>query len=588
MLKFAGPWRFIQRFVSPILPIELRRRAQRKRLFSNRIAYLLLAVVIVIALGKLFSENGRLTFVNLGNVARVMFIAVLIFQLYAMISIVPAIGRDVDREFETKRVEFLLITSLSECEIVLGWLFRHVVPALATTFSLFPILATLATFASFDLLAVMVIEVALMLAFTSSAAICLYATLLKQSMKVMQMAAFAALLFPAYVLLFQGNLMQIGFAYGSQAMLGWMVFIPTPLLGNVAHPDLLAAVFGFHPFGFLLSAGELLAPAHIQRLAHPYWILALSLFTQGINCWLFIGLAAKRLRRTVIGDAVVKRGWRERLQRMTWRWRPEVWDNNPVLWKELFTGQQLIFSSGVALVALTVIMMGIAWFAGPGREQLFFLAAFPAMSASFAILSFTTETMLSERRSRCWEMLFLTGIPRSEILSAKLWASLLAAGGLASAALPGLIMAGYSPEVSWLAIIEFLVGTGVGLYVLAAVCVWIGVDAEDLTSGLFWSLLKIAGVLLIYATAWTVVGVGLVAYGFPRFGSLVFDDGSAYFRVILPMLAWADSFSSDLGSGLELLVAVPGLAFYAWLARRILVDAERRLGKLSERLPNAC
>lgn len=568
-------WPF--RAFSPVLPVVLLRHAKKRSYVWNRIFLPLLVGVAIVAVLIWFDSKGQTSLLNVPSIARFLFAALVVIQLYFIVIVAGMVGRDMVKEYETKRIDFLLCTRLSDFEIVLSKYLAALLPMVYAILSILPIASCLAYYANIGLSSLALVEVGVLVCLASSSSIGLYLAIRFPRMKLSQALIAYLVITPGFLLLAQGAFWTLIVTFMLAASARGLPPFRNPLLAGISHLDWIVGVLTLHPFGMVIPMSEMILQPTMWRLAHPRELLVGAVVTQLLIALLFLWLAARRLRRSVAGPPVVKATWRQRVQQFTWRWRPSVWEDQPILWKDLFTGRQLAFSVFLAILVWSAAMIALSLTVELVNSLGYvYLAAFPLLIAVFASLGFSREAIATERRSHTYDLLLMSLQEPRAILRQKLFAALGPAVTLAALAIPGLVFAAIHAKVPWTILVEYALEASCLLALLLVCGVRLGIESKAKGEASNTEL-RLVGIVLLYAALFAVLGillVGVYLYATDGWGP---TQANLAGRAILPPLGWIFHFSDPRLQTLDGLAALPGLLLYVWLTRRLLRDAEMRI-----------
>lgn len=469
--------------LGPILRWELITIPRRRRYYFIRVLY---ASLLLFVLWTVYSVtqigSGTPTIASMAQFSEGFFYAFIYVQLGAVLLLTPAfVASGISVEKERRTLEFLFATDLSNREIVFGKLFARSLNLFTILMVGVPILAFAGLLGGIDYtrLGWATAASAAIMMFIASLAltISVHSRTTRQALTNTYVMVLFLLFLPAGVMLTIGAAGQILFAADRELWEQFWQFLANPTVVSAQMYGLL-----IHPVGVLILATE---PELIIRSTTGREDLA-YLINIGANlvvAALLTLFATARLRRAYRYDqAVVQRRWGFRRLFQPYRlFRPSVWQNWPVAWKEIHAGS---YRSMGCLTRIVLVLGGLAYyglvlgnfFVNPSDDD---ILAFGVMSGNilfgsgaFLLVAFRAATTIGQERDRdCWVSLLSTPVSASEILFSK-----------------------------WLAALTPVFWTSAFLAPIWFVAVWSG------ALGL-WNILSIFVVLLINSAFLAAVGV---------------------------------------------------------------------------------
>jgi ABC-type transport system involved in multi-copper enzyme maturation permease subunit len=420
--------------LGPILRWELITIPRRRRYYFIRVLY---ASVLLFVLWVVYDEtvahwgSRQPTISRLAQFSENFFYAFIFVQLGAVLLLTPAfVASGISVEKERRTLEFLFATDLSNREIVFGKLFARTLNLFAVLLAGVPILAFAGLFGGIDYARLMWVT-------AGSAALMMFIASLSLAISVHSRTTRQALT-NSYALILILLFLPAGF------MLVWTLVDSTL---NIVNRDLSAQFTQFmmrpevqsallyallvHPFGVAILATEpdFLVTATTGRADTA------ALVSIGANlcvATLLTLFSTARLRKAYRYEQAVaqkRRGFRRLFQPFR-LFRPAVWQNWPLAWKEIHAGSYrsmgcvtrilLVFSG---LIYYGIFFSNLYWWGAADRESgsLFVTMGNELFGgAAFLLVASRAATTISQERDRdCWVSLLSTPVTASEIIVSK-------------------------------------------------------------------------------------------------------------------------------------------------------------------------
>jgi hypothetical protein len=535
--------------LGPVFDRELLVAARRGGLHRDRVnlAALLLLIIGGSEVAWWLWYEGHRSIAEMARCAERTFALLVVGELLITLFVVPEmVARAIAEERERGTLEALLITRLSDAEILLG-------KAAAVLGSYLCWLAT-------------GVPVMVLLCLTSGVdprlVLLSYPAIVTTAVLVGAMAVWVSL-----------DAREVRRAIGLAVMCGWC-WLFVPMFVSLSFPRFLrllapwvvpvnAWLLASSPAGVLLSlAGLLRAPGSVVN--QVAWMMGLQ---AGAAALLLI-LALFRFRWLRAGRKPVRASWVARLREKRWRlWpRPECGEN-PVLWRELYTSPL----DGLARVAVLVVLVPVLaiaaaatfFLARPAAQEVLkfgygslahddarvrlSLAVKGVFAGGFLLLGFIVSgygaaSIAAERTSTTWPSLMATALEGRAILRAKrigsIWRARLPLVLLVVGALIGLVCGSVHP-LGFLATLALMAA---GLWFCAALGTYCSLKSRDLrqanngTIGTIFLLTFSAAVFWALPPGWAAAPVaagslpcmaGLSVLSYPDFRALARGDFSS-------------------------------------------------------------
>ncbi|MFL5330163.1 MAG: ABC transporter permease subunit [Gemmataceae bacterium] len=423
----------------PIFKYELVRVARRQKIFRGRCLYalalagaigsMLLYFTHLNAIGSISDLifQSRLDLRAVAQFGWLFFLVFVALQFYIVILWTsPIASTPIPEEKERQTLAILLTTPLSDREIVFGKVAARVAQMLMVLLAGLPILAGLQLVGGLDPILLLVVFAATILLVLSLAAVAAAMSVGASSVK-------SANAVPGIV--------TVGYLFG---VLSLSVGVDSNLAGPRFSSEVLNWINAGNPIWAALQLGqELLASGRFDTLL-PWVFLKYAIFHAVVIC-LFGRWAAQSLRFRIARqtDSVAKAAIALKpIQRK----RPPVYQNYPILWRDLYTvvgGRHSIprwlkfvaaFFGLFAVVLICGPLLGavVGWFLSDDRAA--FRKGFHLCVRLYGTLILTALLIVGvvgsgilfdrDRRQNTLDDLFLTKLSNREILAQKLLAPL--------------------------------------------------------------------------------------------------------------------------------------------------------------------
>lgn len=419
--------------LGPVLRWELMTIPRRRRYYFIRVLYvltLLFALWVVYVTTVAIFGAGAPTIASMSRFSEGFYHAFIFVQLGAVLVLTPAfVASGISVEKERRTLEFLFATDLTNREIVFGKLFARTFNLFAVLLAGVPILAFAGLFGGVD-------YAGLLLATVGSAAVMMFLASLSLVISVHSRTTRQALtnsyglvLFlvfsPYLVMLVAYALHEILSAANPALGQQFDRFVMSPRFWTLGAYAML-----LHPFGIALLAS---VPEFVVASSTGRTDLAVLLMIGG-NLLLAAALtmvAIARLRRAFrLEQAVVEKRGRFRGASRRNRWfRPPVWQNWPLAWKEIHAGSYrsmgcltrvLLILGGATYYVL--FLASLYWYPDDAERRTYSILAGNMLfgGAAFVLVAFRAATTIGQERDRdCWVSLLSTPASAGEIVLSK-------------------------------------------------------------------------------------------------------------------------------------------------------------------------
>lgn len=487
--------------LGPVFRFEWLMTSRRWQMYALRSLFVasIFVALCVVWLAQESRQQVPLTRAALANTGEYFFYAVMGTQLTLVLLAAPAATAGaICLDKARGALLHLLVTDLSNSEIVLGKLAARLMPVLGTVLAALPVLYVSILLGGID-------PEAVLGGFLVTLGVAVLACALALALSIWGTKTYEVLL-AAYLLWALALLARpvwsalSGFALvaGPPTWLDfsnpfWLAFAPYARPGTIGLADDLAFLVGTLGLSAILTAVAILRvrAVTVRQAGHA----------ERSRRKVILGSPARNRRRQLLAPSLDRNPilWRE------WHWR------RPSRWTRFIWGTYVILTAGFSLLA-----MGLTLGLNSGREIPAFVNAFQ-VSIGLLLLSVSSVTALAEERARgSLEVLLATPLPTHAILWGKWWGAYRIVPRLAI--LPAAVAAALATR-----------------------------------NGLWEGAVLISGLVLAYGAAVTSLGLALATWE-RRAGRAIAWSVTLYALVTVgwfgAVLAVARAFSGELGAAL--------------------------------------
>ncbi|MBL9125482.1 MAG: ABC transporter permease subunit [Planctomycetaceae bacterium] len=436
-------------FLGPIFAADVISSGRRSRYYLIRIAYaLLVAMVLALCYAPAWS-SGPATIRSTAALAAAFFSGFAALQISAVLVLGPAFTAGaIATERERRTIEYLFATDLSNVEIVYGKFAAALLRMVVLLLVSLPILALarlLGGIAADRMLCVFAVTASTAVTVTALAiAVSVWTPRARDAVIRTYLLLFGLLVLPLLV----RSLVRVLAGLSGMALSAWGY--PLELADRA-----LGLIGAGNPYPALLA---ILAQDFrvVPSSASPWTVVGNLVLAQGVVALMCLILAPWGVRRVHLRAAG---GAKARLPRpgatsptsataapapaiAAASAGPEVWQNAPMIWKELFTeraqsrlglvGKIVATLAALVILGATVVAFVIYWNATNTDADVAFQAFCAVMATlvicgSLLLLAARGATSItSEREKDTWTALLGTPLEASEIVLAKFWGTLYA------------------------------------------------------------------------------------------------------------------------------------------------------------------